>query len=73
MVYGRKNDGFFNETNILNFHQYDETLFTNYLEQENYLFIIKPHPSEETKLAKLTHPNILFLDNQSMTNSRHIY
>ena len=45
---GRENDGAFSD-NILNLEKYNEEELENYLEDNNYLLIIKYHPYEINK------------------------
>lgn len=60
----RLNDGNFNN-NLLNLELYDEKRLLSYLVKNNYLLIIKLHPSEETSIAKVSHANIIYLKEQN--------
>lgn len=54
-------------SNLLNLEQYTEKDLTNFLADHNYLLVIKKHPSEENLISNIVHPNILVLNDISMT------
>ena len=63
---GRENDGFFSD-NILNLEKYDENKLEKYLEDNNYLLIIKYHPYEKNKKNVTNMKNVIVLDDSIMT------
>ncbi|CDD28530.1 putative uncharacterized protein [Clostridium sp. CAG:433] len=65
---GRENDGAFSD-NILNLEKYNEEELENYLEDNNYLLIIKYHPYEINKKNITNMKNIVVLDDSVMTKN----
>lgn len=53
-----------NKKNILFAPEYKETEFLKYLEKNNYLLVVRYHPSEKSKDLIPEHPNILNLNNE---------
>lgn len=65
---GRENDGEFS-ANILNLKKYEENELEKYLENNNYLLIIKYHPYEINKKNITNMKNIVVLDDYIMTKN----
>ena len=63
---GRDLESKFNSNNILNLKEYDEKKFLNFLKEENYLFIIKRHPSDELKYNDVENDNIKIINNKKL-------
>lgn len=61
-----KNDAEINKENFLNINQYNEKILTDYLEKNNYLLVIKPHPVEENKIKEVKSNNIVILKDEDM-------
>lgn len=59
----------YNQNNILNLHPYDEQKLINYLHTNNYLLLIKYHPSDEIKYKRINDENIKYLDNKTLENN----
>lgn len=59
----RKDDNSNSFENLLNLNKYNEQNFIEYLEKNDYLLIIRYHPSEKNLHNIPQHPNILNLDN----------
>lgn len=57
---GRKDENA-NTKNLFDFEEYDEKQVLDYLEKNNYLLLIKYHPSEETKFQKINHSNVKYI------------
>ena len=55
--------------NLLELSKYDEQELCNYLEENNYLLVIKKHPSEESEIKLSTNKNILVLDEQTLNSN----
>lgn len=62
-----REDGDFTK-NIFNFPSYNENDFLSYLEKNQILLVIKLHPSEETAITKVDHPNVCYLNDQTLTH-----
>lgn len=54
-------------SNLLNLEKYDENQLIRFLEEKNYLLVIKKHPSEENLINTINHPNILVLNDSVMS------
>ncbi len=66
---GRK-EGNFNPDNLLNLEKYDETELQKYLKKNNYLLVLKMHPSEERKVDALNkYDNIKILKDKDMLDN----
>lgn len=65
---GRENDGYFSD-NILNIDKYEEDKLEQFLEDNNYLFIVKYHPYETNKKDITNFKNIVVLDDSIMTKN----
>lgn len=59
----RKDDPSKSVTNLINLKKYDENKIIEYLEKNNYLLIVRYHPSEKNLHNIPKHPNVLNLDN----------
>ena len=57
---GRKDESA-NAYNLFDLEKYDESVLLNYLKKENYLLLIKYHPSEETKFKKIINSNVKYI------------
>ena len=61
-----KQETHLNENNILNLDNYNEQTLVDFLEKNNYLLILKLHPSEENNNNELLSDNIVFLKDDAM-------
>lgn len=57
---GRKDENA-NKSNIFDLKEYNEYILLNYLINNNYLLLIKYHPSEETKFKRVEHNNVKYI------------
>lgn len=55
-----------NKDNILNLIKYDEKVLINFLEDNNYLLVLKLHPSEENYIKDIKSNNIVLLKDDAM-------
>lgn len=63
---GRKNESKYNENNILNFYDYSDEDLIEYLKENNYLLIVKRHPSDESKYINIENNYIKNIDNNML-------
>ncbi len=62
-----KEEGSINKNNILNLDKYEESILKEFLEKNNYLLIVKLHPSEETTINKRNfEKNVILLEDKVM-------
>lgn len=64
---GRKLESTYNKQNILNFYDYSDNDLIKYLKGNNYLLVVKRHPSDEAQYAEIENDNIKNLNN-NMSN-----
>ncbi|MBR0351176.1 MAG: CDP-glycerol glycerophosphotransferase family protein [Clostridia bacterium] len=64
-----REDSKFNENNILNLNEYDESVLNDYLEKNNILLLLKLHPVEESNLKVIDSNNIIKLSDEIMLDS----
>ena len=57
------------DNNFLDLINYDENILYEYLEKNNYLLIIKKHPSEEAKINIKSNKNIIILDEETLNDN----
>lgn len=55
-----------NKNNLLNLDDYDEDVLIQFLQKNNYLLVLKPHPSEENNLKQLNTDNVIILKDKDM-------
>lgn len=55
-----------NKSNLLNLNIYDEEMLINYIEENDFLLVLKLHPSEENKIMKTNSENIVVLQDERM-------
>lgn len=65
---GRKLESNYNKNNILNFYDYSDNDFIEYLKDNNYLLIVKRHPNDECNYVKIENNFIKNLDDQMLLN-----
>ncbi len=65
---GRTDDGTFSN-NVLNIDEYDEHNLERYLKENNYLLIVKYHPYETNKNIKSNCENIIYLQEENLSNN----
>lgn len=46
-----RNEGFINKHNFLNCEEYEESILDNYLKENKYIMVTKPHPLEESVVS----------------------
>jgi CDP-ribitol ribitolphosphotransferase / teichoic acid ribitol-phosphate polymerase len=63
---GRETDGFMSSTNLINIEEYEELKLMNYLKENNYLLIVKYHPSEQSKTLQIEFDNIVYLNDDEL-------
>lgn len=63
-----RDDATINTNNILNLNHYDEKKFTQFLEENNILLVVKLHPSEKNKIKETQTNNIIELKDEDMLN-----
>ncbi|HHX67264.1 MAG TPA: hypothetical protein GX708_04300 [Gallicola sp.] len=63
---GRYNDGTISNNNILNLNDYDETILLKYLKGNDYLMLVKHHPSEETEIFKTKSGNLVYFNDSDL-------
>lgn len=63
---GRELESSYNENQILNLYDYDDKDLIKYLEQKNYLLVVKRHPSDECEYAKPKSDNIVYIENDDL-------
>ncbi|CEL25134.1 CDP-glycerol glycerophosphotransferase family protein [Methanobacterium formicicum] len=75
--WGSKVDGISRETNIFGFEDYNSTIFNNFLEEQNILFLLKIHPFEEkyylSKLNNNSKNMVLITQNRLKDNLLDLY
>lgn len=65
-----RNDSYdFWENNLLDLDKYDEKELYNFLKDNNYLLLIKKHPSEESKIKISNSENVIVLDEDQLTKN----
>lgn len=55
--------------NLLELNKYEEQELYSFLEENNYLLIIKKHPSDESAMKSFSHKNILILDEDILSSN----
>lgn len=65
----RKDSYDFWENNLLDLEKYDENELYKFLEDNNYLLLIKKHPAEESKLTIPNSKNIIILEENKLTSN----
>ena len=65
-----KIEGSMNLNNIINLITYDENLLFEFLENNNYLLIIKMHPLEKLQNKITTHKNIIYLSQEILNEHK---
>ena len=63
---GRKLESTYNKQNILNFYDYSDNDLIKYLKGNNYLLVVKRHPSDEAQYAEIENDNIKNLNNNML-------
>lgn len=67
-----KEEGEINKDNILNLKKYEEKRLKDFLEKNNYLLIVKLHPSEEIEINKNNFSKNIILLEDSVMNEKMI-
>ena len=57
------------DNNLLDLEKYNENTLYEYLEKNNYLFIIKKHPSEKSEINIKENKNVLILDEETLNSN----
>lgn len=65
---GRQNEGLTTD-NVLNIEEYDENELEQFLEENNYLLIVKYHPYEINKRKFTDYKNITVLEDNELSNN----
>ncbi len=65
---GRKLESSYSKNNIINLPDYSDDDLINYLEKNNYLLIVKRHPSDECEYISIENDHIRNIDNKMLSN-----
>lgn len=65
---GRKLESSYSKNNIINLHDYSDKELIKYLEKNNYLLIVKRHPSDECEYINIENDNIRNIDNKMLSD-----
>ncbi|HIU40560.1 MAG TPA: CDP-glycerol glycerophosphotransferase family protein [Candidatus Aphodocola excrementigallinarum] len=63
---GRKLESNYNKNNILNFYDYSDNDFIEYLRENKYLLIVKRHPNDECNYVKIENDFIKNINDQML-------